>query len=111
MAAALLIKLLAVAHFLWGGLAFGVVLPPAHYIFLLVFLGFLVILGHFARVASSFLIGAIFALELLGVPTESAVAMALAVEAGNLLTVAAIGALALWRQGIALGDLPRRKGR
>lgn len=62
MAAALLIKLLAAADFLWGGLAFGVVLPPSHYIFLLVFLGFLIILGHFARVAGSFVIGAIFAL-------------------------------------------------
>jgi len=42
------IKLLAASHFLFAGLALGVVLPIAANIFL-VFPGFIVILGHFAK--------------------------------------------------------------
>ncbi len=42
--ASIVIKLVAITHFLWAGLAFGVVLRPADYVFLVVFLGFLIIL-------------------------------------------------------------------
>ncbi len=108
-AASVTIKLIAATHLLWAGLAFGVVLEPGQYLFLIVFLGFLIILGHFARVAGSFIIGAVFALGLFGVEEEKALAMVLIVEAANLLSIAGIGALALWGQGIALGDL--RDGR
>lgn len=80
-------------------------LTPAEYLFLMVFLGFLVIVGHFARIAGGFIIGAVFALALLGVPQEEALAMALIVQAANLLSVAAIGAIALWLQGVALADV------
>ncbi len=103
--ASVLIKVLAATHFLWAGLGFGVALRPAEYLFLIVFLGFLVILGHFARIAGSFIIGAIFALGLFGVPEEPALAMALVVQGASLLTVAGIGAFALWRQGVTLADL------
>ncbi len=103
--ASVLIKLVAATHFLWAGLALGVALAPGQYLFLLVFLGFLVMLGHFARVAGGFIIGAVFALGLFGVPEEQALAMVLVVQAATLLSVAAIGALALWRQGVALSDL------
>ncbi|MDZ4365439.1 MAG: lysylphosphatidylglycerol synthase transmembrane domain-containing protein [Afipia sp.] len=96
------IKLLAVTQFLWAGLAFGIALEPAQYLFIMVFVGSLVILGHFARVAGSFIIGALFVLALLGVPEEQALAMVLVVEAANLLSVTGIGALALWSQGIAI---------
>lgn len=99
------IKLVAASHFLWAGLAFGVVLPPAQYIFILVFIGFLTILGHFARVAGSFILGGIFVLALLGVPDEQALAMVLVVEAAHLFSVAALGALSLWWQGISLAEL------
>lgn len=57
------IKLLAVTQFLWAGLAFGITLEPAQYLFIMVFVGSLVILGHFARVAGSFIIGALFVLS------------------------------------------------
>lgn len=103
--ASVLIKLLAATHFLWAGLALGVALAPGQYLFLMVFLGFLVIVGHFARVAGGVVIGAVFALGLFGVPEEQALAMVLVVQAAGLLSVAAIGALALWRQGIALSEL------
>lgn len=103
--ASAVIKLFAATHFLWAGLALGVVLRPGQYLFLIVFLGFLVILGHFARIAGSFVIGAVFALGLFGVPEEKALAMVLIVEAANLLSVASIGTFALWRQGVVLSDL------
>jgi len=105
MLASLAIKLLAASHFLWAGLAFGVLLAPAQYVFILVFLGFLIILGHFARVAGSFIIGGIFVLGLMDVSNEQALAMVLVVEAANLLSIAAIGALSIWWQGIALAEL------
>lgn len=108
--ASILIKLIAITHFLWAGLAFGVVLRPADYVFLIVFLGFLVILAHFARIPGGFFIGAVFALRLLGVAEEQAVAMAVVVQFASLLTVAGVGALALWLHGIALGDLRLAQG-
>ena len=71
----------------------------------MVFLGFLVIVGHFARVVGGFTIGAVFALGLFGVHEEEALAMSLIVQASNLLSVACVGAFALWLQGVALADL------
>jgi len=103
--ASVLIKLLAATHFLWAGLALGVVLAPGQYLFLMVFLGFLVILGHFARVTGGVFIGAVFALGLFGVREEQALAIVLVVQAAGLLSVAAVGALSLWRQGVALADV------
>jgi hypothetical protein len=107
--ASVIIKLFAATNFLWAGLAMDVALWPGQYLFLLVFLGFLIILGHFMRVAGSFIIGAVFALGLFGIAEERALAMALVVEAANLLSVAGVGAFALWRQGVALADLRTAK--
>ncbi|MBX9592711.1 MAG: flippase-like domain-containing protein [Hyphomonadaceae bacterium] len=107
--ASVLIKLLAVTHFLWAGLAFGVTLQPAEYLFVIVFLGFLIIIGHFLRMLGGFVVGSIFVLGLFGVAPEPALAMVLAVQGASLLSVGAIGALALWRQGSAFGqDEPHR---
>ena len=71
----------------------------------MVFLGFLVILGRFARIAGSFIIGGIFALGLFGVSEERALAMVLVAQGASLLSVAVIGALALGQQGVALSEL------
>ncbi len=109
-AASVTIKLFATTHFLWAGLAFGAELRPAQYLFLMVFLGFVAVLGAFAKIPGSFVIGAIFALGLFGIAEERALAMVLVVQASSLLTVAGIGAFALWRQGVALADL-RTAGR
>ena len=109
-AASACIKLIAATHFLWAGLAFGVVLQPAQYLFLIVFLGFLIILGHFVRLAGSFLIGSVFVLGLFGVAEEAAFAMALVVEGAAILSICGIGALAMWRQGIALADVRAAEG-
>ena len=87
-----------------------VVLAPGQYLFMIVFLGFLIILGHFIRVMGSFVIGGVFALGLFGVGPEQALVMVLMVEAANLLSVAAVGAISLWVQGVALGDVRQAKG-
>lgn len=103
--ASVAIKGIAATHFLWAGLAFGVALRPGEYLFLMVFLGFVAILGRFARIPGSFIVAAIFALGLFGVGEATALALVLVVQAASLLSVATIGALALWRQGVALADL------
>jgi hypothetical protein len=107
--ASVAMKLIAATHFLWSGLAYGVLLGPLDYLFLIAFLGFLVILTHFARLAGGFIIGAIFALDLFGVSAEQATAMVLTVQVSSLATVATVGSVALWRSGVALGDLPARE--
>jgi hypothetical protein len=103
--ASVVIKLIAATHFLWAGLAFGVQLHPAEYIFLLVFLGFLHVLVRFVHMVAGFTVGAVFALGLFGIAEEQALAMVLTVQISALLTTATTGALALWLQGVALGDL------
>ncbi len=108
--ASVVIKLIAITHFLWAGLAFGLVLNALDYVFLVVFLGFLIILSRLARIPGGFLVGAIFALDLLGVPDEQALVMVLLVQFSSLLATAAIGAFALWRSGIALDELHLAKG-
>ena len=65
-------KLIAATHFVWAGLAVGVVLAPWDYIFLMVFSGFIMVLGRFVRIPGSFIFGAGFALQMLGVPPETA---------------------------------------
>ena len=109
MLASAAIKLIAATHLLWAGLSIGVLLEPAQYLFLVVFLGFIAILGHFLRFVGSFVIGGVFALGLFGVGAEPALAMMLIVETASLLSVAAIGTLSLWAQGVALGDLRAAK--
>jgi hypothetical protein len=104
------IKLIAATHFLWAGLAFGIFLRPADYIFLLVFLGFLVILTRIARVPGGMFVGNIFALDLLGIPEEQGLAMVLLVHVSTLVTISGVGAVALWRNGIAIGELLSIKG-
>jgi glycosyltransferase 2 family protein len=103
--ASVAIKILAATQFWAAGLAFGATLRPADYLFVMVFLGFLVIIGHFLRLAGGFVVGAVFVLSLFGVPEEEALAMSLVVQAANFLSVAGVGALALWLQGLALRDV------
>ena len=103
--ASVVIRLIAATHFLWAGLALGVVLRPAEYVFVMVFLGFLIVLTRFVHLAGGFVIGAVFVLGLFGVAKEEALAMALIVTGGNLLSIAGIGAAAMSREGVALGEL------
>lgn len=103
--ASLAMKVLATLHFALAGLAFGVVLAPVDYLFLMVFLGFLMILAGTLRLVGGFTAGAVYALGGLGVGPEAALAMALVVQGATVVTVAATGAGALWLQGMSLGEL------
>lgn len=109
-AASVGIKLIAATHFLWAGLAFGIYLRPADYLFLLVFLGFLIILTRVARGPGGFFVGNVFALDLMGIPGEQGLAMVLLVHVSTLATISGVGAFALWRNGIAIGELAAIKG-
>ena len=80
----------------------GVALTPEGYLFVMVFLGFLVILAGTLRIVGGFTAGAVFVLEGLGVEVEKALAMTLIVQAATLSTVALCGAAALWAQGLTL---------
>lgn len=110
-AASVLMKLIAASHFLWTGLAFGVVLSPLAYFVLLAILGFLVIITHMARIPGGFIVGAVFALGLLGVGKEQAVLMVGTVVAANLATIGVTGAVTLWRHGVAFSELRAPNGR
>ena len=90
---------------LWAGLAVDVHLAPADYLFLLVFLGLLHAFSISASMLGGFTIGAVIALGLFGVPKEQALAMALIVQGSSLLTVANLGGIVLWLQGIGTRDL------
>ena len=98
-------KLVSLTHFFWAGLGFGVVLDFADYLFLLVFFGFLLIISRITRIPGGFFLGAVFALDLLGVAEEQALAMVLVVQVSTVVTVSMVGAFALWRSGLALDDL------
>ena len=108
--ASVAIKLIAATQLLWAGVSIGVVLEPGQYLFMVVFLGFLVILGHFMRFIGSFVIGGVFALGLFGVSAEQALVMVLMVEMSSVLSVAAVGAISLSAQGVVLADVRTAKG-
>jgi len=97
---AVLAKLVAVTHFIWAGLAVGVLLAPWDYFFLMVFAGFIMVLGRFVRIPGSFVFGAGFALQLLGVPDETALLMILFNYVMTIILVVGIGLIVLWQSGI-----------
>jgi uncharacterized membrane protein YbhN (UPF0104 family) len=98
--ASVAMKIIAATHFLWAGLAVGVVLAPFDYLFLMVFAGFALMLSRFVRVPGGFVIGSGFALRLLGVPDEQALAMILFNHMLSILLMVVLGLLFLWRSGI-----------
>jgi uncharacterized membrane protein YbhN (UPF0104 family) len=106
--ASVAIKFMATTHFLFAGLAFGVLLAPMEYVFTMVFLGFLIILVGMLRIVGGFTVGAVFVLGGFGVEVETALAMAIIVQAASFLTLAVTGAAALWIEGISLGELRAR---
>lgn len=99
-AASFAMKAVSATHFLWAGLALGVVLGVFDYLFLMVFAGFALVLARFVRLPGGFVIGSGFALKLLGVPDETALAMILFNHMISLILVVGIGLAVLWRSGI-----------
>ncbi len=106
--ASIVMKLLAISHFFFTGLAFGVLLAPMQYVFIMVFLGFLLVLAGILRIVGSFTFGIVFVLQGFGVDTETGLAMALTVMTLTSLTIVGTGAGALWLEGIGLDDLRKR---
>ena len=104
--ASLTMKLISSAHFLWAGLAVGIVLAPFDYLLILIFASFAGILSRFVRMPGGFIIGAAFALSLLGVAEEPALAMVVFVHVASVLTTAGIGAVAFWQSGVKLSNVP-----
>jgi len=98
--AAVASKAVAATHFVWAGLAVGVVLAPMDYLFLMVFSGFAMVLSRFVRIPGGFVIGAGFALSALGVADEQALLMTLFSFIMSMLLVVGIGLVVLWRSGL-----------
>ncbi len=105
--ASLGMKAIAASHFLWAGLAIGVVLRPFDYLFLLVFAGFALVLARFIRVPGGFVIGAGFALNILGVADEAALAMIMFNNVFSILLMVGLGLMVFWRSGVELRSLTR----
>jgi len=104
-ASAVVMKLIAASHFYWAGLAFGVTLQIWHYIFLMVFLGYLIILVGVIRIAGGFTAGVIFVLSSFGVSVEDALAMSLTLFAVSKLSVGICGLGAFWGFGIKFSEI------
>lgn len=102
--ASVLMKIIAATHFLWAGLAVGIVLTPSDYLFLMVFAGFALVLARFIRVPGGFIIGSGFALKLLGVPNEQALAMILFNHIISVALMVGFGLLFLWRSGVDIRE-------
>ena len=102
-------KMISVTHFLWAGLAVGVVLAGWDYLFLMVFAGFALVLARFIRVPGGLFIGSAFALKLLDVPDEQALAMILFNNVFSIVLVVGIGLVFLWRSGIDIGAARTRQ--
>lgn len=103
-------KLVAASHFVWAGLAAGVILAPWDYLFLMVFAGFIMVLGRFVRIPGSFVFGAGFALHMLGVPDEAALLMILFNYITTIVLVVGVGLLVLWQSGIDIARARRAAG-
>lgn len=104
--ASIAMKAVAATHFVWAGLAVGVTLGIFDYLFLMVFAGFALVLARFIRVPGGFVIGSAFALRLLGVPDEQAVAMILLNQMIATFLIVGIGLVVLWRSGLKIRSVP-----
>lgn len=98
-------KLISTTHFLWAGLAFGIVLSPFDYLFIMVFSGFALIITRFVRMPGGGVIGSAFALKILGIANEEALTMVLVVHAFSLILTAVFGAASLWKNGLTVLNL------
>ena len=107
--ASIAMKMVAATHFLWAGLAVGVVLSVLDYLFLMVLAGFALVLARFVRVPGGFVIGSGFALKLLGVADEQALAMILFNHVLSIVLMVGPGLIFLWRSGVDIRQV-RRSG-
>jgi len=102
---AIVIKLIAVSYFFWVGLAFNITLSYLDCLFLMVFLGYIVVLAGTLRIVGSFSAGTIFVLKGFGVEVETALAMALILQILTQLTIVGTACVAYWTMGIKISDI------
>ncbi len=102
--ASILMKIINATQFKWAGLAVGIVLTPYECLFVMVFSGIAIAFTRFIRVPHGFLIGSGFALELLGVPTEQALAIILFNHTLTVVFTVAIGLGFMWKSGFQIRD-------
>lgn len=105
--ASVVMKIFAASHFLWAGLAVGIMLPAFDYLFLLVFAGVTLVLARFIRVPGGFIIGAGFALSTLGVPDAPALAMIMFTHVLSIALMVGVGLAVLWRSGVSISEVAR----
>jgi glycosyltransferase 2 family protein len=98
-------KVISTTHFLWAGLAIGILLAPFEYLFIMVFSGFALIISRFIRLPGGGVIGSALALKLLGIADEEALTMVLLVHTASLSLTAGIGIIALWKSGLTVMTL------
>ena len=106
-AASFAMKAVSATHYLWAGLALGITLNFFDYLFLMVFAGFALVLSRFIRVPGGFLIGSGFALKLLDVPDEQALAMILFNHIISVVLMVVIGLIVFWQSGIDMRAITR----
>ncbi len=103
--AAVVMKLIALSNFLWAGLALGVHLNLNAYLFVLIFVSFAVILSRFVKLPGGFVLASGYALRLVGVGDETALATILFVTVISLVATLSIGLTSLYASGLTLAEL------
>ncbi len=103
--ASILMKVISVTHFLWAGLAFGLVLGGLDYLFVMIFSGFSLIITRFVRVPGGGVIGSAIALKMLGIPDEEVLSMVALVHAASVTTTVGFGAPMLWYSGLKVSTI------
>lgn len=100
--ASVAMKMISITHFLWAGLAFGILFSPFDYLFIMVFTGFALIITRFIRVPGGGIIGSALALQILNIADEEALTMVLAVHFISTALTAGIGVVAMWNSGMTV---------
>ncbi len=103
----LAMKAIGATHFLWAGLAVGVILGFWDYLFLFLIAGFSLIIARFVRIPGGFVIGSGYALSLVGVGEEPALAMILFIHILTIILMVVPGLFVLWRSGITIRSLQK----
>ena len=85
--AAFLMKVMAAAHLAFAGYAFGADLSPLTFLFVMVCLGFAVVIASTLKIVGGFIASAVILLQQFDVDIETATAMALSVSIASRLTV------------------------
>ena len=104
---AILMKFIAASHFFWVGLSYDVSLNIWYYLFLMVFLGYLIILVGVIRITGGFTAGIIFVLQNFGISTEKALAMTLTLFMISKVSVIVFGICSAITMGLSIKSMKK----